>query len=200
MQNKIYARVENNQIVEYPVYLVHIRTRNANIEDFVEVTFNSKPSINNSQEYIIEEPQLQLDGSVVVDYIIKTYTSEEYNKLVNDKKDLKKKSFKKYSDKLLNDRPKILSSLGFNVDARFEDLQRLESLLSTNPNEPISFRDADNNFQNITVANLNTIINEIKNFHVQYMQWKWSIENLINSCTTIEDLENIDFGRPTGMV
>lgn len=65
---EVYARVENRQIVEYPVYHLHIVNRAHPFEWYQKVIFDQKP-ITPDFHYLQEVPVLQINNEVHVTYV-----------------------------------------------------------------------------------------------------------------------------------
>ncbi len=85
-------------------------------------------------------------------------------------------------------------SLGFNIDNRRgnnkDDKDNVSSLIDLN-NEPIYFKDTDNNFQILTVDDLKIMKTEMIQDGLSKYQWKWTKQNEIMSTTTLDELDNI---------
>jgi hypothetical protein len=64
MQNKIYARVIDGAIIEYPVYDIHIKNRANPIEWYTPVVFLKDPEFDPQTEYLKEV--LKNNGNVIV--------------------------------------------------------------------------------------------------------------------------------------
>lgn len=70
---EVYARVENRQIVEYPVYHLHIVNRAHPFEWYHKVIFDKKPEVP-AFHYLREVPVLQINNEVHVTYVAEPYT------------------------------------------------------------------------------------------------------------------------------
>jgi hypothetical protein len=69
--NKIYARVIDGQIAEYPVYEIHIRNRAQPLDWYTEVEHASYPMLTH---YQYAEEQLGLFGNrVLVNYVVRDH-------------------------------------------------------------------------------------------------------------------------------
>ncbi len=87
------------------------------------------------------------------------------------------------------------SSLGFNADNRRsngkDDKDNVSSLIDLG-NEPVYFRDADNNFHALTIADLTTLKQEMIQDGLGKYQWKWNKESEVMGTTTISELEAVE--------
>ena len=92
----------------------------------------------------------------------------------------------------------IVSSLGFRANAgqrAYRDVDGLVTQMVEEDVETVNFRDYDNVFQPITLAEAKTLKLEIiKNGQSIYLQ-KWQMEAALDAAKTVEDLDkiNIDF-------
>lgn len=71
---KVYARVANEQIIEYPVYEIHIRNRKHPIEWYTECIVATKPSV--PKFHHLKELKTVANGKVYVTYEIVPQTLE----------------------------------------------------------------------------------------------------------------------------
>lgn len=76
---KVFARVENNTILEYPVYALHIKNRAHPFDWYQEVTFDTIPEVP-AFHYAREVPSLTVFGKVHVTYQIEAHN---LNSLLN---------------------------------------------------------------------------------------------------------------------
>jgi len=76
-----YARVENRQIVEYPVYHLHIVNRAHPFEWYHKVVFDKKPDVP-AFHYLREVPVLQVNNEVHVTYVAEPYTLKSLLSLI----------------------------------------------------------------------------------------------------------------------
>ncbi len=87
------------------------------------------------------------------------------------------------------------SSLGFTADNRRgggkDDKDNVSSLIDLGQ-EPVYFKDSDNQFQALTTADLQTLKQEMIQDGLGKYQWKWSKETEIMSTTLIVDLNSIE--------
>ena len=86
------------------------------------------------------------------------------------------------------------SSLGFVADNRRgdgkDDKDNVSSLIDLGQ-EPVYFRDHNNQFHALSLSELNTLKQEMIQDGLSKYQWKWNKENEVMSATDIETLENI---------
>ena len=73
--NLIYAKVVNGEIVEYPVYKVHINNRQEPISDYNLVSFDAKPVVP-PFHYAREVPRYE-NGQVHVGYSIEAFSLQD---------------------------------------------------------------------------------------------------------------------------
>ena len=83
------------------------------------------------------------------------------------------------------------SSLGFTVENRRgnnkDDKDNVSSLIDLG-NEPVYFKDHDNQFQSLTLDNLRTLKQEMIQDGLQKYQWKWQKEAEVMESTSLSDL------------
>ena len=73
-EQKIYGRVIDGKIVEYPVYLLHITNRAHPLDWYTPVLFSQQPDVD-AFHYTRGVPSLSLDGSAIeVHYTVEPYT------------------------------------------------------------------------------------------------------------------------------
>jgi hypothetical protein len=86
-------------------------------------------------------------------------------------------------------------SLGFRADNRRgegkDDKDNVQSLIDLG-NEPVYFRDADNQFHALSIEELSTLKQEMIQDGLGKYQWKWNKENEVMSAATIADLQAIE--------
>ena len=84
------------------------------------------------------------------------------------------------------------SSLGFRVNGDRRTRSNIEDLIRFSPSYPVQYRDYDNQVQEVTQEQLQTMLVEhITNGENLYSQ-KWKFEEQINACTTKEEAETIE--------
>ena len=87
---------------------------------------------------------------------------------------------------------KFLSSLGFYVDnRRYGDKNDKDNIQSLIDIGITVFKDADNNFHNVTLEQLQIIKLEMTQDGLKKYQTKWYYEGLIQSAQSVEELESI---------
>lgn len=101
--------------------------------------------------------------------------------------------FNKFENDLKNGT--MLSSLGFTVDNRRyadkNDKDNVQGLIDLGILEA-QFKDADGGFHIVSAADLETLKLEMTQDGLGKYQVKWGLENLINNCTTLLELESIN--------
>jgi len=87
------------------------------------------------------------------------------------------------------------SSLGFEADNRRgggkDDKDNIQSLIDLG-NEPVYFRDSNDNFHQLTIEQLQTLKQEMIQDGLGKYQWKWNKEAEVMGASSIEDLNNIE--------
>jgi hypothetical protein len=73
LNEKIYARLKDNKIVEYPVYALHIKNRNHNFDKYTEVIYFDKPLFNEKTQFLKEKLTI-LDNKVLCDFTVEDFT------------------------------------------------------------------------------------------------------------------------------
>jgi len=96
----------------------------------------------------------------------------------------------KFEDNLNKDMY-FTSSLGFRVNGDRRTRSNIEDLIRFSPAFPVHYRDYDNQVQEVTQEQLQTMLAEhITNGNNLYNQ-KWNFEAQINACTSKEEVEAI---------
>ena len=94
-----------------------------------------------------------------------------------------------------NNEATLVSSLGFKADSNERAMSDVSGLLivyEDNQNALITFRDADNNFRELTYAQVKLLQKEIiENGNYAYQQ-KWLIDAQVDNATTEDDLKAIE--------
>ena len=89
----------------------------------------------------------------------------------------------------------LMSSLGFKADSNERAYADVSGLLISNeevPNAVITFRDADNQFHQLSYSQLKTLQREIiENGNFAYAQ-KWEFDSQVSSAKSKEELDAID--------
>ena len=84
------------------------------------------------------------------------------------------------------------SGLGFNVNARPEDIVYVSTLIDeTDSKSDVDFRDAENKFQNLTKLNLKKIRSAIFKSIRDIKEKKWDMESRIDKITTLEEFDTL---------
>jgi hypothetical protein len=87
------------------------------------------------------------------------------------------------------------TSLGFVSDNRRgdgkDDKDNVQSLIELGQ-EPVYFKDADNNFHALTQEDLITLKQEMIQDGLGKYQWKWNKETEIMNCTSTDELLGVD--------
>lgn len=90
----------------------------------------------------------------------------------------------------------IISSLGFRADATrrsSEDIDGLIDLVSSRVlTAPVTFRDYDNGYHQLTLDQLNTLRLEVKRRGPLLYARKWELEAAVDAAETVEALVEID--------
>lgn len=98
----------------------------------------------------------------------------------------------KFDNQLVNTDMIIKSSLGFSINADLRSQNNLRGLIAVGI-EPVNFVTADNSVKSLSIAELNTLLNECAlNGQSLYLQ-KWEYKAKIESAKTIAELEKIIF-------
>ena len=96
-----------------------------------------------------------------------------------------------YDNQLVNTDMIIKSSLGFVINADLRSQNNLRGLISVGA-EPVNFVAADNRVKSLSLAELNTLLNECAlNGQSLYLQ-KWGYKAQIENAQTKEELEAIE--------
>lgn len=72
---KVFARIKNGKIIEYPVYEIHIKNRAHSVDRYTECIFDTKPEIPAFHQ--VREVLKISENKVYVSYILKAKTLEE---------------------------------------------------------------------------------------------------------------------------
>jgi len=153
--------------------------------------------IQNEQEFIEKNPDYiyveELPYSISGVYI---YDKEFLPDEEADLNELKQQKLQEIEDKfndMLNS-GKFLCSKGFYVDNRRtgtkNDKDNVQSLIDLGQ-EPVYFKDADNNFQTLTLDDLKTIKQEMIQDGLQKYQYKWEKQQEVMEAKDINTLYEI---------
>ena len=98
----------------------------------------------------------------------------------------------KFDNQLVNTDMIIKSSLGFSINADLRSQNNLRGLIAVGI-EPVNFVTADNSMQNLSIEQLNVLLNEsVQNGQHLYLR-KWQYREQIEQAKTKEDLNSIKF-------
>lgn len=138
-----------------------------------------------------------------VTYIEETYTPPEptIEELRSQKKLQLKERFEQISETTY-----LKSSLGFWIDANDTANRNVQSLIrqleyaienGAPEDTTVQFRDYNNQYQNVTLANIKVLQNEIDANGTYLYGIKWQYEAQIDQCESKDDLDLITFMFPT---
>lgn len=118
--------------------------------------------------------------------------TKEYKKALFDLKLKEKKEELKTKFSTASSDAHCTSSLGFEINADETANRDIRGLIDTTEDGEVTlFRDYDNQFHEVSLDNLKVMLKEVIQNAKMLYQKKWSFEQQITSCTTIEELENI---------
>lgn len=85
---------------------------------------------------------------------------------------------------------------GFVMDCKREDIDNLSRLRdrmleTATTSGTVQIRDKNNQFHTVTVGELATIVGEMVDFGLGLYERKWQLEQAIDACGTIEDVEAV---------
>lgn len=109
-----------------------------------------------------------VDGALTPYVVVKTFTELKTEKLSQLKTNFEAKAL----------RPKVPTTLGFDVDGGYNDLQNFA--IGKKHALP-QVKDTLGNFHNVALADYDTIITAIEAFGIDLLQWKWTKEIEINA-------------------
>ena len=138
------------------------------------------------------EVEQAYDGS----YYLKGYApTHNLDELKSDKLSELTEITSKFDNQLVNTDMIIKSSLGFSINADLRSQLNIHRLISIGT-EPVSFIVADNTTVDLSLAQLNILINECEE-NMQYLfDLKQSYKKQITDATTKEELDAIDLQFP----
>jgi hypothetical protein len=213
---EVYAKVVNGQIVEYPVYLVHIKTRGHDVKDYVRVVDRKQPIVD---FYHIAVPRMYFEPSgnfVIIEYDIVEKSAAQIEQDLEKEKRVRIQVLKKNLLNFLNassnetpaifeevpesftfisrNKPKLSSTvLNIDVDFSYSALYNVQCIINTlsNPESTILFRTYDNSFILVEKEQLQALKQEMEAKIVSLIQQKFEREALIKSAQTYEQLLSI---------
>ena len=104
--------------------------------------------------------------------------------------------FKQYENELVNPNIHIHSDLGFEINADIRsqnNVRALITLLESNGNKTVSYRDYDNENHDLTLDQLKTLLAEMCTY-VNYIYAKrWETKKLIEDAKSIDEILAIEF-------
>jgi len=140
----------------------------------------------------VETLPYSISGFYIYDPGTDTYSTDlnkDLDELKNQRMD---EIFNKFNDLMVAGT--FESSLGFTADNRRgdgkDDKDNVSSLIDLGQ-EPVYFRDHDNQFHSLTIADLQTLKQEMIQDGLGKYQWKWNKESEVMGATTIEELQLI---------
>ena len=86
----------------------------------------------------------------------------------------------------------LISSLGFKIDANDKARNSIDDLLGTlQDGQTISFRDADNEYHDLTAEQLKTLKHEIAQNNIFAHEQKWNFEHQIAEARDVDALREV---------
>lgn len=104
--------------------------------------------------------------------------------------------FKQYENELVNSNIHIHSDLGFEINADIRsqnNVRALITLLESNGNKTVSYRDYDNENHDLTIDQLKTLLTEMCTYVNYIYAKKWETKKLIEDAKFIDELLAIEF-------
>ena len=104
--------------------------------------------------------------------------------------------FKQYENELVNSNIHIHSDLGFEINADIRsqnNVRALITLLESNGNKTVSYRDYDNENHDLTLDQLKTLLAEMCTYVNYIYAKKWETKLLIEHAVSIDELLEIEF-------
>lgn len=104
--------------------------------------------------------------------------------------------FKQYENELVNPNIHIHSDLGFEINADIRsqnNVRALITLLESNGNKTVSYRDYDNKDHDLTLDQLKTLLTEMCTYVNYIYAKKWETKKLIEDAKFIDELLAIEF-------
>ena len=98
----------------------------------------------------------------------------------------------KFDNQLVNTDMIIKSSLGFSINADLRSQNNLRGLIAVGV-EPVNFMTADNSVKSLSLAELNTLLNECAQNGQHLYLLKWQYREQIEQAQTVEELNTIEF-------
>lgn len=104
--------------------------------------------------------------------------------------------FKQYENELVNPNIHIHSDLGFEINADIRsqnNVRALITLLKSNGNKTVSYRDYDNENHDLTLNQLKTLLTEMCTYVNYIYAKKWETKKRIEDAKFIDELLAIEF-------
>ena len=104
--------------------------------------------------------------------------------------------FKQYENELVNSNIHIHSDLGFEINADIRsqnNVRALITLLESNGNKTVSYRDYNNENHDLTLDQLKTLLTEMCTYVSYIYTKKWETKLLIEHAVSIDELLEIEF-------
>lgn len=98
----------------------------------------------------------------------------------------------KFDNQLVNTDMIIKSSLGFSINADLRSQNNLRGLIAIGV-EPVNFMIANNSVKSLSIAELNTLLNECAQNGQHLYLLKWQYREQIEQSQTVEELNTIEF-------
>ena len=111
-------------------------------------------------------------------------------------KSLLKTFFKQYENELVNSNIHIHSDLGFEINADIRsqnNVRALITLLESNSNKTVSYRDYNNENHDLTMDQLKTLLTEMCTYVNYIYAKKWETKKLIEDAKSIDELLAVRF-------
>jgi hypothetical protein len=164
------------------------------MENLYRVDFEvNKPTIDDFYQYIQQKDKSEWEIDTV-NYIVKV-TYEIKEKTIEQLYEQKRSEIiSKFNNEL--DRGVVESSLGFPVDARrsgrHNDKDNVQTLINMGQ-EPVQFKCADNQFRELTLSDLQIILNELSQKWLWLYQHKFEKENALGQIKSDYDNNVTDY-------
>ena len=164
--------------------------------DFIEILDQDDEQLfvaNNPGFIYVTDLPYSISGYYLYDSVSDTYVTN----LDKDLEVLKQQRMEEISTKFndMMEQGTLTSSLGFTVDNRRgngkDDKDNVASLIELNQTDNY-FSDVDNNFHLLTIADLQTLKQEMIMDGLGKYQWKWNKQNEVMTSTTIDGCLAID--------
>ena len=209
--NKVYAKVENNTVIDYPVYENMIRVRGHKISDYYEVWEDKKPIVD---FYHTLQSYFEFKKGYRVAFLRYRVVEKSQKQLETDLNNLKKQyklNLKHQLKQLIGEEPVVKQeelepnpvpvqrkyldsyespSLGIVVNIGHKHISNVEFLINSLPEDlsEIEFRLYDNTYQTLTKLQLKQLKKEMEEYILQVYRNKAMIEKQIDEASTYEEL------------